>query len=174
MVGKLRSISLNIVAVESFERLTDMGVECVVGADIIEAAAEAAERDRPGVYAKYHVVDITRMDEDERRELSRYDFNCLTCVAALGFGDIPPEAFANAFNLIESGGWAAFNIKSSYLDQDDNSGFARLIRSMMSDNTLEVRKTEQYQHRVGTNRKPIEYTAIVGKKRHNISRTTLS
>ena len=33
------------------EELADMGVECVVGADIIEAAAVAAERDRPGLFA---------------------------------------------------------------------------------------------------------------------------
>ena len=39
---------------------------------------------------------------------------------------------------------------------------------MIADKTLEVRKTQRYQHRVGTNRKPIEYTAIVGNKRRNI------
>lgn len=156
------------------EELAGMGVEFVVGADIIEAAADATERDRPGIYANYHVVDMTRLDEDEVSELARYGFNCLTCVAALGFGDIPTAAFANAFNLIEPGGWAAFNIKSSYLKDDDSSGFARLIRTVMSENTLEVRKTESYRHRVGTNREPIEYTAVVGKKRNDIPAAMLS
>ncbi|UCE62137.1 MAG: class I SAM-dependent methyltransferase [Phycisphaerales bacterium] len=150
------------------EELADMGAEFIVGADILEAAAEATQRDRPGIYADYHVVDMTRLCQSYRRELAGYEFNCLTCVAALGFGDIPTEAFANAYNLIEPGGWIAFNIKSSYLDQDDSSGFARLIQSVMADKTLEVRKTRHYQHRVGTNRKPIQYTAIVGNKRRDV------
>ena len=111
---------------------------------------------------------MMRLNQSDRRELAGYGFNCLTCVAALGFGDIPTEAFANAYNLIEPGGWIAFNIKSSFLDQDDTSGFARLIQSVMADKTLEVRKTQRYQHRVGTNRQPIQYTAIVGNKRCDI------
>jgi len=150
------------------DELADIGVEFIVGADIIETAAEATQRDRPGVYANYHIVDMTRLGQDDHHYLAAYRFNCLTCVAALGFGDIPTEAFANAYNLIEQGGWIAFNIKSRFLDQDDSSGFARLIQSVISDKTLEVRKTQRYQHRVGTNRKPIEYIAIVGNKRRNI------
>lgn len=150
------------------EELVNSGVEYVVGVDIIEAAAEATQRDRPGVYADYHVVDMTRMDGSDRRELAEHRFNSLTCVAALGFGDIPTKAFTNAYNLIEPGGWIAFNIKSSFLDQDDTSGFARLIQSVIADQTLEVRKTQHYQHRVGTSRQPIQYVAIVGNKRGDI------
>ena len=151
------------------EELVDMGVEFVVGVDIIEAAAQATQRDRPGIYAKYHVMDMTRMSPDDRCELAGYAFNCLTCVAALGFGDIPTEVFANAYNLIEPGGWVAFNIKSSFLNQDDSSGFAWLIQSLMDDETLKVHRMQRYRHRLGTNRQPIEYTAIVGSKRRDIS-----
>jgi len=172
--SRLRALDLGAGNGMVGEELASMGVEFTVGADISEAASEATERDRPGVYAGYHVVDMTRLDEDEGSELARYDFNCLTCVAALGFGDIPPAAFANAFNLIESDGWVAFNIKSGYLNDNDRSGFAKLVRTMISDDTLEVRKTEMYRHRVGTNRKPIEYTAVVGRKRHDIPAAMLS
>jgi 2-polyprenyl-3-methyl-5-hydroxy-6-metoxy-1,4-benzoquinol methylase len=150
------------------EELAEMGVEFIVGADIIDAAAEAAQRDRPGIYAAYHVVDMTRLSQGDQRELAGYGFNCLTCVAALGFGDIPTEAFANAYNLIKPGGWIAFNIKSSFLDGNDSSGFARLIQSVMAEKILDVSKTQHYQHRVGTNREPIQYTAIVGNKRCDI------
>ncbi len=150
------------------EELADIGAEFIVGVDIMEAAAEATQRDRPGVYADYYVVDMARLNQNDQGELAGHGFNCLTCVAALGFGDIPTKAFANAYNLIEPGGWIAFNIKSSFLDQDDTSGFARLIRSMMADKMLEVRNTQHYQHRVGTNRQPIQYVAIVGNKRRDI------
>lgn len=150
------------------EELADIGVEFMVGVDIIEAAAEATQRDRPGVYADYRVVDMTRLSQGDQRELAGYGFNCLTCVAALGFGDIPTEAFANAYNLIKPGGWIAFNIKSSFLDGNDSGGFARLIQSVMAEKILDVSKTQHYQHRVGTNREPIQYTAIVGNKRCDI------
>ena len=155
------------------EELADIGVEFMVGVDIMEAAAEATLRDRPGVYADYHVVDMTRLNQSDRRELAGHGFNCLTCVAALGFGDIPTKAFANAYNLIEPGGWIAFNIKSSFLDQDDSSGFARLIRSMLDDKVLDLRNTQHYQHRVGTNRQPIQYVAIVGNRRRDVSEAML-
>ena len=172
--GTLRALDLGAGNGMVGEELADMGVEFMVGADIIEAAAEATQRDRPGIYANYHVVDMTRLNQNDRRELAGYGFNCLTCVAALGFGDIPTEAFANAFNLIKPGGWIAFNIKSSFLDQDDTSEFAKLIQSVMADKTLDVRKTQRYQHRVGTNRQPIQYTAIVGNKRRDIREETLT
>ncbi len=172
--GTLRALDLGAGNGMVGEELADMGVKFIVGADIIEAAAEATQRDRPGIYANYHVVDMTRLNQSDQSELAGYGFNCLTCVAALGFGDIPTEAFASAYNLIEPGGWIAFNIKSSYLDRDATSGFARLIQSLMADKTLEVRKTQRYQHRVGTNRQPIQYTAIVGNKRRNVRKEMLS
>ncbi|MHC4695989.1 MAG: class I SAM-dependent DNA methyltransferase [Planctomycetota bacterium] len=172
--GTLRALDLGAGNGMVGEELGDMGVEFIVGADIIETAAEATQRDRPGVYANYHVGDMTRLNQSDQRELAGYGFNCLTCVAALGFGDIPTKAFANAYNLIEPGGWIAFNIKSSFLDQDDSSGFARLIQTVMADKTLEVRKTQRYPHRVGTNRQPIQYTAIVGNKRRNVREEMLS
>ena len=156
------------------EELADMGVEFVVGADITEAAAEATQRDRPGIYEHYHVVDMTQLQPSDRRKLAGYGFNCLTCVAALGFGDIPTKAFANAFNLIEPGGWIAFNIKSSFLGKDDNHGFSHLIQSALADKTLDVCKTQHYRHRVGTDRQPIEYVAIVGNKRRDIALDALT
>jgi 2-polyprenyl-3-methyl-5-hydroxy-6-metoxy-1,4-benzoquinol methylase len=151
------------------EELAGIGVGTIVGVDIIETAAQATQRDRPGVYKDYLVQDMTRMEPNERQELESHRFNCLTCVAALGFGDIPISAFGNAFNLVENGGWIAFNIKADFMSTTDTSGFARFIRSIMADNTLEVRSSERYQHRVGTDRRPIEYVAVVGTKGGDIS-----
>ena len=151
------------------EELVNMGVDLVVGVDVIEAAAQATERDRPSVYVNYHVVDMTRLSQSDQRQFAGYGFNCLTCVAALGFGDIPTRAFVNAYNLIDPGGWIAFNIKATFLQQDDKTGFARLIRSMMDDHVLAVRNTQHYQHRVGTDRQPIQYVAIVGNKWGDVS-----
>jgi len=149
--------------------LAKLGATLIVGVDIAKEAAEAAKRDRPGIYKSYHVVDLTRISETENRQLAGYGFNCLTCVAALGFGDIPTEAFTAAFNLIRPGGWIAFNIKEEFLENHGSSGFAELIRSMSAAAIMDVRRRQRYQHRLGTDRRPIHYVAIIGQKRRNIS-----
>jgi 2-polyprenyl-3-methyl-5-hydroxy-6-metoxy-1,4-benzoquinol methylase len=151
------------------EELADLGASLIVGVDIIEEAAAAAERDRPGTYENFHVLDMTALTADQRREMRGYRFNALTCVAALGFGDIPPEAFAAAYNLVRPGGWIAFNIKEDFLSDADASGFAGTIRSMLADGTMELRKRQRYQHRLGTDHQPLHYVAIVGRKLHDIS-----
>jgi predicted TPR repeat methyltransferase len=156
------------------DELTDLGAKFIVGVDIIEKAAEAAERDRPGSYDNYYVLDMATLNEGNRRELAGCRFNALTCVAALGFGDIPTEAFISAYNLIDVGGWIAFNIKEDFLSNGDHSGFSRLVRAMLDDGTLELRRRERYQHRLATDHHPLHYVAIVGVKRRDVQGHKLS
>ncbi len=150
------------------EELADLGAEFIAGVDIIEEAAEAMERDRPGVYNKYYVIDMTALNPAQRRKLAGYRFNTLTCVAALGFGDIPTRAFIAAYNLIRPGGWIAFNIKEDFLSDTDPSGFAGLIRDMLDNGVLELRQRRRYQHRLATDRHPLHYVAIVGVKQRDV------
>jgi len=151
------------------EELVEMGVATVVGADIIEEARMAAERDRPEVYEEYVVTDLANISDRERALLQTFEFNCLTCVAALGFGDIPPEAFTEAYNLVEDGGFVAFNIKETFLDKNDTSGFSTLIREMMDREVLAVQAQKRYQHRLATNGDPLYYVAVVGQKRKDVA-----
>jgi 2-polyprenyl-3-methyl-5-hydroxy-6-metoxy-1,4-benzoquinol methylase len=150
------------------EELKGMGAGTVVGVDIIEEAAEAAERDRPEVYDDYKVLDFTDMSEGDRRELVERQFNCLTTVAALGFGDIPPDAFAEAYNLVEPGGHIAFNIKEDFMDDRYNTGFSRLIRGALDDGTLELEADRHYRHRLSVAGDPLSYIAMVGEKRRDL------
>lgn len=150
------------------EEMAAMCVDSLIGVDIIHAAAKAVERDRPGIYDEYLVTDMAHLSKSQRGWLESIGFNCLTCVAALGFGDIPPAAFATAYNLIESGGWIAFNIKEDFLSSSDVSGFARLIRTMCDGGVLTIRAQRRYQHRLATNGKPIMYLAVVGVKQRAI------
>ena len=117
------------------EELDRMGAKHIVGVDIIPEAAEAAERDRPGVYDDYFVVDLTDVPAGELAGCEAHQFNCLTTVAALGFGDIPPEAFTTAYNLVEDGGLIAFNIKERFVTDGDRSGFEDLISTALDDGT---------------------------------------
>lgn len=145
--------------------LQRLGVESLVGVDLLQEAADAASRDRPGLYADYVACDLTDLDPTERRRIEGPQPNLLTTVAALGFGDIPCEAFLTAFNAIVDGGWIAFNIKAEFLDADDPSGFARLVRSLLTDGILEERTRRRYDHRLSMTGEALEYVALVGVKR---------
>jgi len=156
------------------EEVADLGARHIVGIDILPQAAVAAWRDRPGIYSAYFTADITRLSERERAALNLFDFNCLTCVAALGFGDIPPRAFATAFNLIVPEGIVAFTIKEDFLGRQDRSGFARLIERATAEGVFEVSMKKRYQHRLATNGEPLYYAALIATKHKNIGPNLLS
>jgi 2-polyprenyl-3-methyl-5-hydroxy-6-metoxy-1,4-benzoquinol methylase len=165
--GDLRVLDLGAGNGMVGEELAGLGVRHMVGVDIIDAAAEAARRDRGGLYEDYLVADLGALSPLERERLRARRFNCLTCVAALGFGDIPTEAFLNAFNLISVGGWIAFNIKLEFLGSRDLTGFCRLVHELIDSGTLEVREQIRYQHRLATSGHPLHYVAIVGSKQED-------
>lgn len=151
------------------EEIAKLGVGHIVGVDIIPEAAMATERDRPGVYDDYFIVDLRDLDEAQRGEIAAHRLNCLLLVAALGFGDIPTAAFAAAYNLLETPSWLAFNIKEDFLDRDDDdTGFARLIRRMLTDGIIERRSERRYQHRLSVAGDPLHYLAIVAVKRADL------
>jgi predicted TPR repeat methyltransferase len=150
------------------EELDELGVPTIVGVDIIEEAAAAAERDRPGIYDDYLVLDLTAIPPATHERLAARGFNCLVTVAALGFGDIPPEAFANAYNLVAPGGLVAFNIKEDFLTDEDASGFAQLIKRALDDGSLDLRTQRRYRHRLSISGEPLHYVAIVAEKRADL------
>jgi predicted TPR repeat methyltransferase len=149
------------------EELTRLGAELVVGVDIIAEARQAAHRDRPGTYDAYHVVDMTRLTAQQRSEFREYRFNCLTCVAALGFGDIPTRAFVEAYNVIAPGSPVAFNINERFVGQEDGSGFSRLIEQMEAVGALSIQRKHRYPHRLAVDGESIYYFAVIGKKLKN-------
>lgn len=150
------------------EKLVELGVDSVVGVDILPEARRAAQRDRPAVYAAYHVLDMSHLSPTGVEALLRHRPNTLTCVAALGFGDIPPHCFTTAFNLVTDGGWVVFTIKDDFLSDADTTGFATLISDAVEDGMLELLWTERYQHRLATDRSPLPYTGVVGRKRGDL------
>ncbi len=155
------------------ERLFEYGVARIVGLDICEMAYKALERDRPGIYDAYYVVDLTNLSEGVRSELTSWRLNCLISVAALGFGDIPPLTFLEAFNLIENGGWIAFNIKETFMDNRDTSGFSIFIKNLILTEHLDIYHMERYQHRLSIDGRPLYYFALAGKKNSPIPHNLL-
>ena len=92
------------------EILVRKGVRSIVGLDITAEAAVAAQRDYPGIYAKYYVEDVRSLTAAVRKELEDRRFNCLICVGSLACGHVSADVFIQAYNLIDTGGWIAFNI----------------------------------------------------------------
>lgn len=150
------------------EMMKKYGVARLVGADIIPEAKMAAYRDRPAVYDDYYVADFTDLDEDLQEELTGWSINCLSSVAALGFGDIPCEAFFQALQLVQEGGWVAFNIKETFLDRADTSGFSRFIRQLIFSEYLDLYHLEKYRHRLSMEGVPLYYYAVVAEKKFPI------
>ncbi len=146
------------------EQLRGIGAGSVVGVDLLPEAKAAAERDRPGTYDDYLAVDMTSLGDEDRRTLEEYEFNCVTCVAALGFGDVPPEAFVNALNLVSTPGWVAFNIRERYTEEADTSGFAGLLARMLGEGALAERARKSYPHRLALSGESLPYVAVVAEK----------
>ncbi|MGH8234119.1 MAG: class I SAM-dependent DNA methyltransferase [Rhodanobacteraceae bacterium] len=156
------------------ELLVQHGAARVVGIDNIEEAERAADRDRPGAYDAYYVADLTNMSSALLAELKEWNFDAMTTVAALGFGDIPVPAFASAYNLVKADGWIAFNIKETFLDTSDISGFSRLVKRMVHDDYLKLHRLERYRHRLSIEGHMLYYYAVVGQKRRDIDDACLA
>lgn len=146
------------------EVLQKKGVARIVGVDISAPGAMALERDRPGVYDEYYAMDMSRMSPAQRDDLAAWRFNCMVSVAALGFGDIPVRVFAEAFNLVEDGGWVAFNIKETFLDNRDTSGFSVFIKNLILSEYLDIYHMERYRHRLSIDGQPLYYFGVACRK----------
>jgi SAM-dependent methyltransferase len=150
------------------EELKKHGISRLIGVDIITEAYEATIRDRPGLYDAYYVEDFTKLDEDVKEDIASWQCDCMVTVAALGFGDIPTKAFINAFNIIQTEGWIGFNIKESFFDIRDESGFSKMIRELIFSKYLDVYHIERYRHRLSIEGIPLYYFAIAARKKADV------
>ena len=150
------------------ESLKRHGVSRLVGVDILPEARDATERDRPGLYDAYYVEDFCALSDEQREEIASWSFDCMTSVASLGFGDIPTKAFIEAFNITKSQAWVAFNIKETFLDNSDTSGFSKAIRELIFSEYLDLYHLVRYRHRLSIEGEPLFYFAIAGRKNGNL------
>ncbi|WP_089726930.1 class I SAM-dependent DNA methyltransferase [Candidatus Thiosymbion oneisti] len=151
------------------EELKKYGVSRLIGVDIIPEAYSASMRDRAGVYDAYYIQDFAKLDEDKKQEIASWQCNCMVTVAALGFGDIPINAFIEAYNIISSKGWVAFNIQETFFDNSDKTGFSTMVRELIFSEYLDVYHIERYRHRLSIEGRPLYYFAIVGRKNTDVS-----
>ncbi|KOR28954.1 methyltransferase [Achromatium sp. WMS2] len=153
------------------EMLHRQGISRLIGIDILPEAFNALERDRPGLYDAYYIVDCCNLTQEEVHTLTSWACNCMTVVSAVGFDDIPPKAFIEAFNLLTSQGWIAFNIKETFLNEKDNSGFSTIVRKLLFSEYLEVHHFMRYRHRLSIEGQPLYYFAVVARKQSDVPLT---
>lgn len=154
------------------EELAAAGARTLFGVDLLPEAREAALRDRPSLYLDYIAHDVTALDSGQRQRIAAAKLNCLTCVAALGFDDVPPAAFAAAFNYVASSGWCAFNLRDRYVDEP--SAFSKLLGRMLSEGVLEEAGRVRYTHRVSVSGEPLAYVAVAARKSADIPEAWIS
>src|SRR5690606_25337280 len=94
--------------------------------------------------------------------------NAMTCVAALGFGDIPALAFLKSLDLLETPAWLAFNIKEDFVQERDTTGFAVLLRELAREDIVRVEAHRRYRHRMSSANEPLHYIAMVATKQREI------
>jgi predicted TPR repeat methyltransferase len=150
------------------EVLDEFGIGAIVGVDLLEEARDAALRDRPGLYDSYFQLDLTDLSGADRSALRHQRFNALSCVAALGFGDVPPVAFAEALNFVSDGGWIAFNVRDRFFEETDPTGFGGFLRRLFGEGVLEERARVRYAHRNSVDGEPLHYLAVIACKRSDV------
>lgn len=150
------------------EELQNAGVNEVIGVDIIEEAKNAALRDRPEVYNDYIVDDLAKPNINTNEILEENKIDCVTCVAAIGFGDIPPKTLANAINFTDEKGWIAISIKEDFLKENDNSGLCDLYEELIQKGIIDVKMKKKYVHRKSLTGKELKYDAIIAQKNCDI------
>lgn len=163
-ISELRGLDLGAGNGMMGEVLKKLGMSRLVGTDILPEARDACFRDRPEVYDEYYVADFTDLPAETVERIDEWQIDCLTTVAALGFGDIPPAAFAQAMHFVRPGGWVAFNIRDTFLERSDSGGFSRFVRELIQSEYLDVFHLEKYRHRLSMEGSPLLYFALVARK----------
>jgi hypothetical protein len=146
------------------EKLAQLGVSEVIGVDILPDAAAATERDRPGVYRDYFVVDLRDPPVETRHKLTSARFDCVMIVGALGFDDGSPDTFVAALSYVTTPGWAIFSIKEQFVSEADVTGFGPLIARSFSEGALTPVAERRYRHRYSVSGQPLYYVAFVAEK----------
>jgi SAM-dependent methyltransferase len=147
------------------EALAALGTAGAIGVDILPEARDAALRDRPEVYDDYLVMDLTDPDPDDLQTLEAFAPTLLASVAALGFGDMPAAAFAQAFDVLADDGLVAFTIKDRFLEPGSGGGFSELMRELHDAGRFELLLEHRYRHRLSVAGEPLHYVACIGRKR---------
>ena len=148
----------------SGEELRARGVGALVASDSIDAARDAAQRDRPGLYAEYLVGDTDDLPQvgDLIRE---HGLNALVCAGALGLGHISAGSFHRLWSAFPAGAWFSVSLHED-LAEPGGSDFGDYLAGLEArEDGGEILVREPFRHRLTMAGEPITYVAVVARKR---------
>ncbi len=167
-VAELRILEIGAGVGLVGQALHQQGVGAVYGLDILEEAAELANRNYPHAFEHYFVENICYLADETQAILQAAKPNALVVISALNITHLPSEAFSCAFNMIALNGWVAFNLNQLFLQENETTGYAKFIQTLIADGILELFVNRPYQHRLYVNGEPLNYVMIIARKRKNI------
>lgn len=144
------------------QELRALGVGSVVAVDLEAAARTAAERDRPGVYDDYLVLDLGA----EADRLAGRGLTAVVALSAIGVGHVPPETLRRTLSLLGPGGLYAFAVMPVLMPGSSDeaalaTGYPDYLAELL-DGTEELSRTE-YVHRRQGDGTPHDAVALVGR-----------
>jgi hypothetical protein len=139
--------------------LRSRGVELLVGSDNIAAARDAAQRDRPGLYAEYLVGEIDALDPVAL--VQRHGLDALVCAGALGLGHITADAFGTLWAAFPPGAVFAASVHED-LARQGGSDFGDWLADPPAG--TEVVGRERFCHRLTMAGDGLYYRAVVARK----------
>jgi len=145
------------------EELRARGVAgTLVGMDTEPAAAPAAARDRPGLYAEYETGDLTELDLPALVE--RHRLTALVGAGVVGLGHVSGAGLRRAWSAFPPGAWLAVTVAGDVLDPADGDldEFVAALRA--GDDGTEVVRLEPFRHRRRMSGEPIEYHVLVARR----------
>jgi hypothetical protein len=145
------------------EELRARGVGTLVASDNVAEARDAAQRDRPGLYAEYLVGDAD--DLPQVGELIReHGLNALVAAGALGLGHISAESFHRLWSAFPPGAWfsVCLHVDLAKPGGSDFGDYLDGFERRGDGNEILVR--EPFRHRLTMAGEPIPYVAIVARK----------
>ncbi|MGD1869533.1 MAG: class I SAM-dependent DNA methyltransferase [Neomegalonema sp.] len=141
-----------------------LGVGRLIGLDIEPKAAEAAKRDRPGLYDEYVVADLTALSTAEQEMLEDEQFNTVAMASATGWGNhIPMAGFEKGFELLRPGGWFIFHVTPNDPDPECIE-LCDWVQAKVDSGALRQAYRRSHFHRKSSNGSEIFYDVVLGVK----------
>ncbi len=141
------------------EELHARGAQVVAGTDGVEAARDAARRDRPELYEAYAIAGVD--DFGVEQLVADHGLNALTSAGALGLGHVEVSDVARWWAGFPPGSWFAATVP---LEVADPAGEDLLGALTASDPTTQVVRKETFPHRRRMSGETITYNVVVARK----------
>lgn len=141
-----------------------LGIKHLEAVDICPEAAEAANRDRSGLYDAYHIDDLTNLRPETEASFRSAEFNVVAMASATGWGNhIPLAGFEKSFDLLVPGGWYIFHVKPNDPDPECIELCAWVEEKVATGKLIQKHRGSHF-HRKSSNGADIYYDVVIGLK----------